>query len=160
MLKIPRRQSICNRGGELFQPGMEFFSHLYEGEKGEWVRKDFCLACHEKTVDTVGFWKGKVPHPKEKKLPVERNARALALLRIALESGAEEDAFVLGLFLARARLIVARQEVEGRILYEILETEEMVAVPRLALSTLEIATIQTRLAQQFAADGSISPAAA
>jgi len=160
MLKIPRRQSTCQRGGEPFQPGMEFFSHLYEGEKGEWVRKDFCPACHEKSLNTVGFWKGKVPYPKEKKLPVERNARALALLRIALENGQEPDAFVLALYLARARLIVARQEVDGRTLYEVLETEEMLAVTRLALSTLEIEAIQTRLAQQFATDGSLSPIAA
>lgn len=161
MLKIPRRNSACNLGGEPFKAGMEFISHLYEGEKGEMVRKDFCLACHplEKGVP-VGLWKGKVPHPKEKKLPVERNARALELLRRALEDEqAAADAFVLSLYLARARLIAARQELDGQTLYEILATEEMLAVKRVPLSTLEIAKIQTRLAHQFSpeADGSLPP---
>lgn len=160
MLKIPRRTATCHSNGELFKPGMEFISHLYEIEKGEVVRKDFCLACAatEKGVPR-GLWKGKVPHPKEKKLPLERNARALELLRRALEDGqVAPEAFVLALYLARARLIAARQEFEGKILYEVLATEEMLAVPRVPLSQLEIAKIQTRLAQQFSpeADGSFS----
>lgn len=153
MLKIPRRSPICSIGGEPFKAGMEFISHLYEGDKGILFRKDFCMHCKSTENGVpVGLWKGKVPHPKERKLPLERNARALELLHRALEEStneAAEEAFVLALFLARGRLIVARQELEGRILYEVLATEEMLAVPRLALSNLEIAKIQNRLADLF-----------
>ena len=161
MLKIPRRSNACHDKGEQFKPGMEFISHLFESEKGEVVRKDFCLTCADlEKGGSFGRWKGKVPYPKEKKLPVERNARALELLRRALEEDqAASEAFVLALYLARARLIVARQEFEGKIFYEVIATEEMLAVTRVPLSQLEIAKIQTRLAHQFSAegDGSFSP---
>lgn len=153
MLKIPRRNGACHAGGEPFTPGMEFTSHLYEAEKGEMVRKDFCTACSPAEKEgSLGRWKGKVPHPKEKKLPVERNARALELLKLALEEKADSEAFVLALYLARARLIALRQELKEQSVYEVLATEEMLAVPRMQLSSLEIEKIQMRLAQQFSSE--------
>jgi len=152
-IEIPRRSPNCCHGQENFQPGMEYHSFLTEDEKGNLLRKDYCESCWKEAAGEgrVTSWSSKVPTKKGgKRLPIDRNERALELLKESLSKEEAPEAFVLALFLARSRYAALRKELpEGTSLYEVLATEEMLVVPRVKLSTLQIATIQARLAERF-----------
>ncbi len=85
--------------------------------------------------------------------PRERGERALLLLRESLTAGEDAEAFVLGLYLQRLRLSAARQEIvrEGVefTLYEVLETGEMITVPKVILSHIEVIDVQKRISKRL-----------
>jgi hypothetical protein len=151
------------QGQEEFLPGMEFYSALVEGEeKGSYQRYDYCAPCwtqldpQKQHPKLISSWKSKVPIKKlAEELPKQRDARVLVLLKEAiLQNKHLDEAFVLALYLARKRLIALRQEMtlpsgDPASLYEVLETEEMLCVPRLRLSGLQVEKIQQSLAAQL-----------
>ena len=164
LLEIPRRAPLCVVGKEPFQSGMEYYSTLEDQEEAGLVRRDYCLACwdligrQESLNKSVTQWKSKVQAKKEADaLPIDRSERALVLLKRALENSDEnsqEEAFVLALFLARQRKLYLRQELkqangEWISLYEVPSTEEMLAVKKIALSSLQTEKIQGSLALKF-----------
>lgn len=161
--EIPRRKQICFMGSELFSPGMDYYSLLKEDETGKWLRHDFCIDCWEKfagqrprnqTDDKASYWKSKVEDKKiYAKSSIDRNERALELLLQALAKNSPEDieeAFILALYLARNKKLVIRKEInhpgESSAIYEILATEELLIVPKLNLSQLQIEKIKGTLA--------------
>lgn len=161
---IPRRAPTCSRAFEPFTPGMEFHSVLKEGDDGEYVRLDYCLKCWEKHREEsaqeqiASSWESTVPLKKEASdLPKQRDARALYLLKETLnhsDSDSIAEAFVLSLYLARRRRLLSRQEMklaDGRpaMVYEVAETEEMLCVPKLPLSELQVEKVQQALAKKF-----------
>jgi hypothetical protein len=136
---------------------MDYYSMLFEGEKGTFVRKDYCVACGKGLAKQEGIlsaWKGVVPERKKEVQPLSRNEKALELLRAALEHEGEEErqeAFVLALYLARNRFLLARKDLSPEIaLYEVAATEEMLAVRKVPLTTLAVSHVQQKLAQKFA----------
>lgn len=160
-IEIPHRSKVCAQQGEDFVAGTPYFSILFEEEK-QFLRKDFCAACWENSAKLEwshkidGYWRSTVsakkvdPMPKQEK---NRDERALDLFRQALASSSVEDceeAFVLALYLARRKFLYARQErareKEQITLYEVAETEEMLAVRKMSLTPEQIASIQQRLA--------------
>jgi len=160
-LDIPRRSRTCCHNEERFETGEEYHSVLVEKEE-EIVRRDFCAKCWpevQKDEEIAGntHWKGKVPEKRvEKMQDLSRDEKALELLREALaeEGGAaEEEAFVLGLYLERRRLIARRKEVprDGALfaLYEVLATEEMLIVKTIPLSQLAVKGIQLRISEKL-----------
>ncbi len=163
LLDIPRRSSICCEGAEAFVNGADYFSILDLSEKGDQLlRKDYCLSCWQKVSlnrNNHRFWRGKVPDKKiSTTLILDRNEKALFLLKAALECSDESnhnEAFILALFLARHKKLMLRQELINAMgcrlmIYEIVATEEMIAVPKVELSTIETEKIQLILAQKFA----------
>ena len=160
---IPRRAPTCFHGGEAFVKGEEYYSTIAPGEgEGVFERRDFCMKCASELIKKKDFqkgaslWKSAIPPKKEPSdLPKQREARALALLKEAIASGhADSEAFVLALFLARRRLIFQRQELSlpnGRmgIVYEVPETEEMLCVPKITLSELQVEKVQTEIAAKL-----------
>lgn len=140
---------------------MDYYSLLSEGEKG-FVRMDYCVACWKKhasaqadTAPISSHWRSKVPFKKgPARLPEERKERALEILKEALTREGEDDrseAFVLALYLARKKQLYLRKEMkkpDGQIiyLYEVAVTEEMLAVPKLKLSKLQIERVQAQIA--------------
>ena len=165
-INVPKRAAVCSFGGEAMVPGMEYYSALMFGEKEEHChRRDYCPVCWDLINKEQGnqslnsTWKSKVPLKKDlSDLPKKRDDRALYLLKEALILGnavPEEEAFVLSLYLARRRKIYFRQEIkrEGKAfsLYEVAETEEMLCVPKVELSQLQIGILQEALARKFLA---------
>jgi hypothetical protein len=160
-IEIPRRASRCVEGQETFEPGMDYYSLMTEGDFG--IRHDFCEACWQRKAsresfkNVRGFWKSKVPLKKtESLLPKQRDARILSLLKEALfykNSDDAAEAFILALYLARKRLLILRQELqfqEGRAhLYEVVDTEEMLCVNQMPLSEIQTEKIQLRLAHKL-----------
>lgn len=167
-IEIPKRSSCCSKGGEPFTPGSDYYSVLLRNDGEEaYYRHDYCSACWEHNKTSLSqkgknsAWKSKVPAKKElSELPKQRDARALYLLKEVLANResptAHAEAFILALYLARRRLIVLRREFEQPAkptlcVYEIIETEEMIGVPKMALSDLHVGQIQADLAKKFKA---------
>ncbi len=162
-LTIPRRSSSCYEGKELLTPGMEYYSIIQEdGSSGQLIRKDYCAGCWSKMGSTHKgehpFWKGRISDKKENSQPpLDRNEKALELLKSALsEEGPESqvEAFVLAVFLARNKKLALRQELakgahDVYFLYEVLATEEILAVKKMDLPQLLVEKIQQTIAKKF-----------
>ena len=147
----------------MLEPGAEYYSALFRGENENVChRHDFCLACWNKEdccsgVVHISSWKSVVPHKKDaSELPKKRDERALYLLKEALcePENNHAESFVLALYLARRRLIFLRQEMklEGKpplCIYEVRDTEEMICIPKIPLSELEVEKLQMGLAKKF-----------
>lgn len=165
-IEIPKRAACCAKGGEPLLQGADYYSALVKDEAADaYQRQDYCVACWEKAGEhgvspaVCSSWKSTIPLKKgASELPKRRDERALYLLKQALADQdspyAVEEAFVLALFLARRRLIFLRQEIkrEGKFpmsIYEVAETEEMLCVPKISLSDLQVEKVQLDLAKKF-----------
>lgn len=163
-IEIPRRGPSCVKGFETLQPGMDYFSVLQEDEHVGLKRQDFCPICWEASAKEEALangrthWKSKVSTKKDDKfLSMNRDERVLELLRETLQQTHEEaltECFVLALYLARKRIMALRQELKQEDgsyinLYEILASEEMIAVKRVELSSMQTDKIQLKLASRL-----------
>lgn len=169
-VEIPKRALCCHKGGETLEAGQDYFSLLVDGDStGSYQRQDYCRPCWEALSKTVkdsqiaSSWRSVVPLTKcLSDLPKKRDDRALYLLKEALNSPSKEnipEAFVLALYLARRRLITLRNEMKSPThgalsIYEVADTEEMLCVPKLALSDLQVEKLQLELARKFKGTGS------
>jgi hypothetical protein len=156
-IEIPRRASVCALGQEPLQEGSVYYSMLEEGDGLQ--RKDYCSACWNQVrsdSNPRAFWKSKVL-PKvssQKRQVVDFSRYAFILLKEALETGIEEEAFVLALYLARKKQLFLRNEMERApgerySLYEVAETEEMLAVKKFDLTNFQADKVQDNLARKF-----------
>lgn len=160
-LEIAKRAPQCAACSEAFQPKQKYYSQILEKDEGELFRRDFCIKCWDSVYgkeQIITAWQGVVPIELEKKDEfLSRDQKAMALIKEMIADDTPENrqyAFILGLYLARKRHISLRKEValkDGRkaLLYEVLETEEMLSVPKMELSHLEIETIQKALAPKL-----------
>lgn len=161
LIKIPRRSSLCCVGNEPFLPEMEYMSLLKEEKDHSYIRYDYCLTCWNKldkqTLKNGIQWLSKLS-PKEMPRPKAIHTlaeKALILLRELLRTEENRDeAYVLTIFLERERSIVLRKEalqLDGKkiLFYEILETDEAFAIPKIDLGTLSLEEIQKRLAAKL-----------
>jgi len=160
-IDIPKRASCCFKGGEPLTHGSEYCSALIKNEDESYQRQDYCLTCWKEIQNHLAShsWKSAVPLKKEaSELPKHRDDRAFYLLKEALSSPHHDqniaEAFILALYLARRRLIYLRQEIhqEGKLpvnVYEVAETEEMLCVPKISISALEVEKIQVALAKKM-----------
>lgn len=153
---IPRRKQTCFVGQEFFQPGMDYYSLLNEDDTGKWIRRDFCVDCWEKFAERKGeasYWKSKVQaEKKQTHTTADKNEKALELLIEALHSPNAhtlEEAFILALYLARNKKLALRSQEENIMIYEVLATEELLAIPKLDLSSLQIDKIQQTLSSKL-----------
>lgn len=163
IFEIPRRNSVCSARGEIFSSGEQYYSVVNEKENGAYNRQDFCASCWEIVAQDVldnksTFWKAKIQEKKKDACSYKnRDDQALQLLKEVNASSVPEElqeSFILALYLARKRLIAQRQQLQqdsGQvlILYEVLATEDMIAVLKLDFAKLDIQAIQQRLASKL-----------
>ena len=166
-IQIPKRSKVCRPCLEQLVAGMDYYSILYENQNKEYERQDFCSVCFanfslNNNLALAKYWKSKVPLKKETVvIPSTKNEQILNLLKNSLEQNSPTDEmkrFVLALFLARKRFMSLRKEVkqeDGTTLqiYEIPETEEMILVKKIAISTLQIEEIRAQIAKQLKSYG-------
>ncbi|MFA6915306.1 MAG: hypothetical protein WC222_02835 [Parachlamydiales bacterium] len=155
---IPRRNARCVGCHQLFNPEQTYYSSILEQLDGTVTRQDHCTACRTSGAECDVAWQGKIP-PSATAFVNEaaRCEKALELLRTFTQSEDPEEknqAFVLALYLERRKQIVLRKEIwEGTkvatLLYEYLETGEMLHVPKVALDKIDL----TLVAQQLGIDG-------
>lgn len=158
--EIPRRKQTCFVGQEAFETGMEYYSLINEDDAGKWIRRDFCLDCWEKwktenLTPHDSHWKSRVQAEK-KKMPLDHNEKALELLREALQKSCTEDqqeAFILALYLARNKKLALRSQDERWMVYEVLDTEEVLLVPKLNPAALPVEKIQASLTVKLGTKG-------
>lgn len=156
---IPRRANRCQECRELFAPGTNYYSSLLETVEKAVQRADFCALCwkpenHPRDL----FWQGKTPNAAAAIVnDAERCEKALELLRSYATSDdltEKSQAYVLVLFLERRKQVALRKELwEGSLvaalLYEVLESGEMLVVPKIALDQIDIEKIQSLVAEQL-----------
>lgn len=159
-LNIPRRNPKCADCEQELEAGARYHSVvLTDVEPTE--RRDFCSDCWSRVADEYKLsatWRGTIP--KKAETPhhsLSQEERALDLLQELLPAStpeAREEAFVLGLFLARQRRLVLRSEVtegqEALLLYEELASGETVRIPKVDVTALRIETLQETLAKKMA----------
>jgi hypothetical protein len=157
---IPKRAKTCSLGKEPFQPGMEYFSLIYEDLKS-YVREDYCEACWKKALvkEEAKYWKAKIPDRKreeESENYQAKRAKGMTLLRNLLlqtDEHSTAEAFILALFLARQKQLCFRKQLsrsDGLYdLYEVEGSEEIISVSHIHLSKLKVEEIQKSLAQQL-----------
>ena len=151
---IPRRAGACLKCGESMEESFEYYSILDTAEEHP-QRFDYCLSCWEKgaKAESSGnsrtYWRSKVPLKKERKeVTLTKDEKALELLEELISSDQENDAnlaFVLALYLERRKLVAKRKDVKEVTIYEVLETEEIVAVKKVDVRILPIADIQDQI---------------
>lgn len=157
-LEIPKRLTLCCLQGERFLGGIDIHSALYEDESGKWTRKDFCPACWEQMESQLPSgriaWKSK--NDKKEKPPLSGKIQsAFQLFRQFIDSpeNMENEIFVLGLFLAHAKQLIFRKELQQNgewvHLYEVPKTGECFFVKTCVLTAIEIETIRQSLASKL-----------
>jgi hypothetical protein len=159
-IDIPKRNTSCCSKGERLTSGMEYYSLLIEDEDQKLVRKDFCTTCWFERIskkefpENKGYWKSKIEIKKEVNAK-SRIDRALVLLQSLIQNQKEHEAeiFVLAMFLAHARRLALRKEIEHEGekfgLYEILRQDEFVTIKIIPLTHLEIEGLQRSLASKL-----------
>jgi hypothetical protein len=162
-IEIPKRNSSCFKGGERLVPGMEYYSLLSHDESQHTIRCDFCLSCWQQfsveadLTKSHVYWRSHIEVKKESVAKQEKSkmARALTLLKSFLQEVNKNEAeiFVLALFLAYARRLILRQEIEREdslySLYEVAHQDEFLLIKKIELSQLEIADIQHSLSEKL-----------
>lgn len=158
LIEIPKRSKVCVEGQEPFSPDTEYYSLLRQ-ENGILQRFDYCERCWKRLeLKEKTYWKGRIPAEHWSDQPAQsRDELVLNCLKEMLaQTGQEEreEAFVLGLYLARKKLLTFRQQLKHNdgsifLLYELLETEEILSIPDIRLAGLNIKHIQRRIATKL-----------
>lgn len=149
-LQIPKRSSCCCHGQEPFSEGMEYYSFIQRDKENIYLRNDYCKTCwKEMQSSEKTFWKGKI-QPKLKDELKSSEETALLYLEDILTSGdKKQEAFILALYLVRKKILAFRKSIDGFDLYEKLETEEMLAIPKVPIAELNLADLQKSLAEKL-----------
>lgn len=158
-IEIPKRQDNCSASQHLFKGGDQCFTFLYQ-ENEKWKRQDLCEECWHSLkakglpANTKTYWQVKIPEKTPKELTFKhKEEKALHLLKKALSDSTTTshcEAFVLALYLARKKQLQLRQELdqlgEQVYLFEVLATEELLAVKKMHLTVEEIKILQNKIA--------------
>lgn len=155
-IQIPRRHTHCAKENEVFTSGMHYHSTLIESEEEGYQRKDYCLECWNSMEEHEGInWASQVPQNKGPDLrDLNRDQKALELLKFAQEEDNHKEAFILALYLVRKKKMQFREEMvhedgETYSLYEVLATEEMIPVKKIALDDLPVLEVQAEIASKL-----------
>jgi len=168
LIQLPRRSDSCQQCQERFARGSDYYSLLSGDElmpaKTEALsRKDYCLPCWQKSSSedtgtlTGSYWKSTIPKKNDASgPPLKRDEKALDLLKSAMGGNNSDDQlseieiFILAIFLAQRRVLIFRNEVEQSGLkyqvFEIADTEELLALKKIDLSRVDLSSIQKTLA--------------
>jgi len=152
--EIPKRSIVCCGCQIALNRGMEIVSVLMEDAP---YRADYCIQCCGAAPKEMPRWRSRIPQRvKSLYADLKREERAFALFRDLLKEPANRwgEIFILAQYLEREKVLVLRQDrvsMQGIpvSIYEIIETEEMVKVPRLDPKMLPLAEIQASLAGQL-----------
>lgn len=140
LYEVPRRSRLCYQCSAPFVPGSIYYSLLTD------QRKDFCPNCFQNQMKGGIFWKAQIP--EKPKVQTKQAERALDLLREIYQEQ-KETAYILALYLQRQKLIIKRQEHEDLILFEVVDTEEILTIKKVELPSLDIERIRAEIAKKL-----------
>lgn len=170
LIQLPRPSKACLQCQAGFSVGLEYFSVVHgddftpsKTKANPLQRSDFCLACWDKlrsenSTQALGAcWKTRVATTKEP-LPKAQKRVEIALELLQGANHADHDLsqaeiFFLALYLARQRQLLYRKEIEKEgeryQLFEIVETEEILAVKKIDLRHVDLNQLQMSLATRL-----------
>lgn len=168
LIQLPRRSDSCHQCQDRFERGNDYYSLLCSDElnsskKEALCRKDFCLLCWQKDSQEVSrnqtgsYWKSTIPKKSVvPEVPLKREELALSLLKSAVGTSkldtdlSDVEIFFLALFLARRRILIFRNEIdqsgEKFQVFEVAETEELLALKKVDLRAVDLLSLQKILA--------------
>lgn len=150
LLHIPKRASSCTHGNEPFQVGMDYYSLIQHEKDNIYMRQDYCQKCwNEIKKSEKTFWKGRIHKKEEKELRSSEEKAMLYLEEILNDQNKKQEAFILALYLVRKKLLAFRKTLDDFDLYEKIETEEMLAIPKVAISQIDVNCLQKSLAEKL-----------
>ncbi len=143
LYEIPRRSRSCFQCQAPFLPGSVYYSLLSEN----FERRDCCAGCFQNQPDKGKiYWKALIPEkPKQN---TRHSERALSLLR-EIYKEQKETAYILALYLQRQKVIIRRQEVDEAILFEVVETEEILSIHKVDPERLDADLLQSQIAKKL-----------
>lgn len=163
LLEIPRRSGLCSHCAEKFPQGSFYHSALTIEKKQNLKRQDYCSDCwkHLEPSIILSFqchWKAATPDKKENDQRfLCKEAYVLSLVKDRTESQNHEELvkrFFLALYLVRKRILVQRKELEISkeiyILFEIVETEEIIPIKKIQPEKIDLNKIQLEIAEMLA----------
>lgn len=151
--EIPKRSSSCVHCQQILHPGSDYCSILLKEKEG-YQRQDFCMSCgKEKCSETKAVsWKSRVPLQQKAPQFNDKMAKALFLLKENQQKQSPDEygeSFILALLLSRKRKLSMRFEEKDVQYYEVIETEEILPIQKMEISTLDIDRIQKTLAEKI-----------
>lgn len=152
--EIPRRSDQCHKCPIKLAQVNSYYSALQYADNSL-QRSDYCPACWEEFKQApqvnspVCHWHAKSPQPAATtRSPSSHDEWALELLR--QQKASHQEQFILALYLARRRILHFRQELEQNgclwQLFEVAKSEEILAIPKIELSKIDIAAVQASIA--------------
>lgn len=158
--EIPKRAQGCIQCQELFKPGHQVASWLYQNEEGIFLRDDLCIQCvvkneYREKEETLIHWKAKVACVKIKKpssKSIQQEELAYELFheeRLKEAPDSKQKTFILSLFLARKKRLFPRGEKnreKGLSYYEDAQTGELIEVPLFQVQLIPVEEIKRELA--------------
>lgn len=148
--EIPRRSNSCQKCLAAFSQG-DFYCSILE----QTSRQDFCISCWKEMELSPAscFWKAAVPKRKEIiSISQTKITSVIELLKAALDTNPAE-ALLLALYLVRKRALTFRRDysegdqVYG--LYEVNATEEMIAVRKIPLNSIDLTSVKISIASKL-----------
>ncbi|MEC7840401.1 MAG: hypothetical protein VX777_10220 [Chlamydiota bacterium] len=163
-IEIPKRNAKCAHADEELVAGERVYSVINQGEEG-FLRDDFCEKCWNEIKDgesvrsALTYWKSVYPEKKveEKEVFLDRDEKALSFFKTMASSTSldeQQQAYILGLYLARRRQIYNRKEFinddeQATILFEVASTQDVIPVRKFEFSDLDVDAIQKVLAKKL-----------
>ncbi len=147
LIEIPKPSQQCCRNKEPLA-GLEYHTVLFENpEKEGLLREDYCKECWELVKadrqKIVSHWKARMPGKAAVVKPKNDVGPLLDRLKVLLEEPSELNqgkAYLLALFLVRARKFATRQEItvqqEKHLIFENLETGETFCMRKISAKEL------------------------
>lgn len=170
LIQLPPRSHSCQHCEVRFSRGNDYYSllfgnELFHSKKEPIVRRDICLSCwnshphtFEKNASTT-YWKSSIPLKQSAKEPLSRAENALNLLKMALKENAgsmdlsDYEMFFLAIYLVRKKMLIHRKMIEQSgthyQLFEVADSEEILAIKKVDLSKADIPMLQKVIAQKL-----------
>jgi hypothetical protein len=159
-LELPRRSLACRQCTKSLADEEYCISRYEEG-----TRCDYCCTCwqleesHTHTESSPYIWKTRIPK-KDPGQPayLRKETKALAYLKeiIGCENKSQEQYF-LSLYLMRKKILNLKKEIDNQDqpyhLFEVVETGEMLPIPKIPLSQLDSKEVQKELATRLSKTG-------
>lgn len=160
LIKLPRRSNACQKCGQNLLAGSNYFSTISSDKlSAELQRSDYCHTCSAEPLTAAdSHWKSTIAVKKTLLIGADKRLETALGLLLNTSNGSDEplspeEAFFLALYLARKRILLFKKEIDDagvrHQLFEVVDTEEMLAVKKVDFNAVDAATLQKAIAKKL-----------